>query len=114
MGGLRSLWWRRAAEHHNAQQTRMWAEYQSRGYDQVGTQTTVRPRPRPRTEPQDPVLFGVLMALAIGVMAGLLLALFALTPGLPRVSKIATAGLAFINTNNIGLGWGMLRAQTGE
>ncbi|CAH0363773.1 unnamed protein product [Pelagomonas calceolata] len=65
MGGLRSLWWRRAAEHHNAQQTRMWAEYQSRGYGEQ--QTTVRPRRRPRTEPQDPVLFGVLMALAIGV-----------------------------------------------
>ena len=67
MGGLRSLWWRRAAEHHNAQQTRMWAEYQSRGYDQVGTQQTTARRRRPRTEPQDPVLFGVLMALAIGV-----------------------------------------------
>ena len=67
MGGLRSLWWRRAAEHHNVQQTRMWQEYQSRGYDQVGDQTMVRPRPRPRTEPQDPVLFGVLMALSIGV-----------------------------------------------
>ena len=65
MGGLRSLWWRRAAEHHNAQQTRMWAEYQSRGYGEQ--QTTARPRRRPRTEPQDPVLFGVLMALAIGV-----------------------------------------------
>ena len=67
MGGLRSLWWRRAAEHHNVQQTRMWQEYQSRGYDQVGDQTMVRPRPRRRTEPQDPVLFGVLMALSIGV-----------------------------------------------
>ena len=66
MGGLRSLWWRRAAEHHNAQQTRMWAEYQSRGYGEQQT-TMQRPRRRPRTEPQDPVLFGVLMALAIGV-----------------------------------------------
>ena len=65
MGGLRSLWWRRAAEHHNAQQTRMWAEYQSRGYGEQ--QTTVRPRRRPRTEPQDPVLFGVLLALSVGV-----------------------------------------------
>jgi hypothetical protein len=65
MGGLRSLWWRRAAEHHNAQQTRMWAEYNSRGYGEQ--QTTVRPRRRPRAEPQDPVVFGVLMAFAIGV-----------------------------------------------
>ena len=65
MGGLRSLWWRRAGEHHNAQQTRMWAEYNSRGYGEQ--QTTVRPRRRPRAEPQDPVVFGVLMAFAIGV-----------------------------------------------
>ena len=65
MGGLRSLWWRRAAEHHNAQQTRMWAEYNSRGYGEQ--QTTVRPRrrPRPHTGPQDPVVFGVLMAFAM-------------------------------------------------
>ena len=66
MGGLRSLWWRRAAEHHNAQQTRMWAEYQSRGYGEQQT-TMQRPRRRPRTEPQDPVLFVVLLALAVGV-----------------------------------------------
>ena len=73
MGGLRSLWWRRAAAHHNAQQTRVWAESPSRGYGEQQT-TMQRPRRRPRTEPQDPVLFGVLMALAIGVACVLTLA----------------------------------------
>ena len=73
MGGLRSLWWRRAAEHHNAQQTRMWAEYQSRGYDQVGNQTMQRPRRRRRTEPQDPIAGVVVFSFIVGTLVSLTL-----------------------------------------
>ena len=43
-----------------------------------------------------------------------LLILFGLAPGLPRLSRIALLGLAHINLNNVAIGWGMLRAQTGE
>ena len=89
MGGLRSLWWRKTAEHHNAQQTRMWAEYKSRGYGEQ--QTTVRPRRRPRTEPQDPVVFGVLMALAIGVACVLTLEPTTCPYGARHYSRVARA-----------------------
>ena len=72
MGGLRSLWWRRAAEHHNAQQTRMWAEYQSRGYGEQQT-TMQRPRPRRRTEPQDPIAGVVVFSFIVGTLVSLTL-----------------------------------------
>ena len=43
-----------------------------------------------------------------------LLGLFASSSGLPRISRVALVGLAHINLNNLAIGWGMLRAQTGE
>ena len=43
-----------------------------------------------------------------------LLGLFTFTPGLPRASRLAILGLVQINFHNFAMGWGMLRAQTGE
>ena len=43
-----------------------------------------------------------------------LLALFTLTPGLPRSARLAVLGLVQINIHNLAIGWSMLRAQTTE
>ena len=43
-----------------------------------------------------------------------LLLLFTFTPDLPRSARVALLGLCHINLNNLAIGWGMLRAQTGE